>query len=459
MNHAFYSLLPPTFKNIAVSVYGFSLYRRRYANKYFKKNIREITNRQHWDSLRLAEYQDKCVKKIIHIAANHVPYYRNLFQDLKLTANDINNRNDLVLKVPILEKSTIKKNPEQFVDERLNVRKLNKVFTSGTTGSPLCIYRDNEAEGMAYAFYEARWRLPYGITKDSSWAMLGGKLVISQAQEKPPFWVWNLGLKQLYMSAYHLSLKFAESYLNELSKRKVDYIHGYASALYSLAEFAEKIGYLNIKFKVAISNAEPLLNYQREKIEKVFNCHVVDTYGCAEWCVQLSECQERKLHISPDVGILEIVDSNGLPVEDGSIGQVVCTGFVNYAQPLIRYKIGDSAIMGEKKCRCGLAFPLIESIEGRNDDLIRLKDGRVVGRLDPIFKGSLPIFEAQIIQEKMECFTINVVPTEGWNIDSANKLKKSFMEYVGFVEVRIKIVDHILRTKTGKFRAVISNLK
>ncbi|MFQ5455966.1 MAG: hypothetical protein ACE5EA_07170, partial [Nitrospirota bacterium] len=81
-------------------------------------------------------------------------------------------------------------------------------------------------------------------------------------------------------------------------------------------------GFHDLKFKAAISNAEPLYDYQRELIGKMLNCQVVDTYGCTEWCFQAFECSEGRLHISPDVGIFEVVDSKGKPVPEGEIGEV-----------------------------------------------------------------------------------------------------------------------------------------
>ncbi len=457
MKKNIYYSSPPVIKNIIASCYGRKLYKRRYLNKYFIEELPEIIKRQSWATVTYEKYQDQCIRDLIHIAANHVPYYRELFQSLKLKPEDVRSRKDLSA-LPILDKSEIKSNPERFVDERCNLRTLNKVYTSGTTGSPLCVYRDKKTDGLAYAYTEARWRLPYGVSKDSSWAMIGGKLVVAQEQSRPPFWVWNSGLNQLYMSSYHLSHDYAEFYLDELRKRRLDYIFGYASSLYSLALFAENLGVNDLKFSVAISNAEPLMTYQHELVSKMFNCRVVDTYGCTEWCIQAGECSERKLHISPDVGYIELTDSNGKPVPEGEIGEIICTGFINLAQPLIRYKIGDSAKISDKHCKCGSEFLILESVEGRNDDLIILKDGRRIGRLDPVFKGEFSISEAQIIQDNLDNFTIKVVPGKKWNNDIEYLLIKSFCNYIGKVNVKIDIVKSIQRTKAGKFKAVINNM-
>jgi len=451
-----YNRVPYSIKNILASTYGRRLYRRRYANKYYLDAIDKIIERETWDLEQLSKYQDACLSSLLSVAFRHVPFYRNLLKGGKIGPEEIKGRKDLTVVLPVLDKSFVRQAPEDFIDERLDPRKLNRVYTSGTTGTPLCIYRDERADGLAYAFYEARWRLPYGISKDSRWAMLGGKLIIPQTQRKPPFWVWNAGLNQLYMSSYHLAPEFVESYLEEIKRRRLEYIHGYASSLYTLALFAEKLGIDDIKFKVAISNAEPLYPYQRKKISSSFNCRVVDTYGCTEWCFQGSECSGNRLHLSPDVGFFEVLDASNNPVPEGEIGELVCTGFVNYAQPLIRYKTGDSVRVSYKKCGCGSSFPVLESVEGRCDDLIILEDGRRVGRLDPVFKQEMPIIEAQIIQNDINVFVIKVVPDNAWKSNDEKALRQSFCEFVGNVNVQIEVVKSIPRTKSGKFKAVIS---
>ena len=64
-----------------------------------------------------------------------------------------------------------------------------------------------------------------------------------------------------------------------------------------------------------------------------------------EACGLITECEHGSLHISPDAGLLELLDANMQPVAAGVEGTVYCTGFLNYDQPLIRYNIGDTIIL------------------------------------------------------------------------------------------------------------------
>jgi phenylacetate-CoA ligase len=131
---------------------------------------------------------------------------------------------------------------------------------------------------------------------------LGGQLVTPFRQERPPFWVWNAGIRQLYMSSYHLAPQNAPAYCEAMNKYNVQYLIGYASSLHSLAMVVLEKGIKVSNLKVAISNAEPLFEHQRSVIEMAFGCPVRDTYGMAEIVAAASECSKGKMHLWPDVG-------------------------------------------------------------------------------------------------------------------------------------------------------------
>src|SRR5204863_3503874 len=127
--------------------------------------------------------------------------------------------------------------------------------------------------------------------------------------------------------------------------------------------------------------AEPLYEYQREAISRAFGCPVRETYGMAEIAAAAGECEHGSLHQWRDTGIIEATDGDGP-------SDFICTGLINADMPLIRYTVGDSGKLSAKKCPCGRNLPAIETIEGRTDDLLYTVDGRRIGRMDPVFKGS-----------------------------------------------------------------------
>jgi len=173
----------------------------------------------------------------------------------------------------------------------------------------------------------------------------------------------------------------------------------------------------------------------------------------------VSECEHGSLHISPDLGIIEILDAKGNPVKPGEVGEVVCTGLVNFDQPLIRYRIGDLMRLGTGPCSCGRNMPIIEEIVGRVEDTVVGKDGREMVRFHGIFIDLLNLIEAQIIQWEVTRFEIKVVTNGKWTEEEASIIKKRMASQLGDVHVAVHVVDSIPRNRNGKFQAVISHVK
>ena len=291
---------------------------------------------------------------------------------------------------------------------------------------------------------------------------MGGQLVTPVERRRPPFWVWNHGMHQLYMSSYHIRPASVGEYVEAMRRYRVRYLFGYPSAMHALAcEILER----NIeapRLEVAISNAEPLLGYQRNAIAAAFQCPVRDTYGQAEIVCGASECPQGSMHLWPEVGVTEWVhDEADEPVSKGRAGRMICTALLSSHMPLIRYSMGDRSILSieDRPCGCGRSLPRIRSFEGRTADLMLTPDGSPVGVLDTIFDVDMPIREAQIIQESLHSIRVRVVPGRGFGDRHRHSLARGVRMRMGpNVEVPIETVESIPRTKAGKFRVQVSML-
>lgn len=82
-----------------------------------------------------------------------------------------------------------------------------------------------------------------------------------------------------------------------------------------------------------------------------------------------------------DLTLLEVVDRAGRHVPPGTPGtRVLVTNMINRTQPLIRMEMSDLVTLSPARCPCGRHYPLISSIDGRADDILRLpgRDGATV---------------------------------------------------------------------------------
>jgi len=416
----------------------------------------EALERDRWPEDRLRSYQNERLALVLRRAATRVPYYRAQWELRRRQGDE--SAVDLLQNWPVLEKDSVRQQPEAFVADDCNPRQMVREHTSGTTGKPLSLWWSRETVQTWYALAEARWRSWYGVSRADRWAILGGQLVTPVTARRPPFWVWNAPLRQLYMSSYHLSPELTSTYLDALVAYRIHYLFGYTSSLYTLAREALRLGRTDIRLAVVITNAEPLLDHQRRTISAAFGCPVRETYGMAEIVAALSECEHGQLHLWPEAGVVEILHA-GHEAGPGQCGDLVATGLLNADMPLIRYRTGDRATRADSSpCACGRTLPRLAGIEGRIDDLVTTRDGRRIGRLDPVFKEDLPVNEAQIIQERLDHFRILCVPGPGFGPEVARVLTERLQDRVGDVAVTVECVTEIARSANGKFRAVVCNL-
>lgn len=455
-----YHKLPYPLKSLAASLHGYRLRSQRYG-KDAEHLIEEALDRERWSWKEWQSWQQALLGEMLDLAAKHVPYYRAYWDERRRQGD----RASWVYleNWPVLKKDPLRRFPKAFVAEGADFRSLIEEHTSGTTGTPLTLWRNLETERQWYALYEARVRRWNGFSYHDRWAILGAQPVIAVTQRHPPFWVWNGGLNQLYLSAIHVGEAFISAYVEALWKYRVRYILGYPFALALLVRLAEKAGLVLPRLEAVITNSEILLPEVRRTLSHSFKCRVVDTYGMSETVAAASECQFGRMHIWPDAGIVEILrDEEDRSVGELEPGRLILTGLLNPVMPLIRYEIGDRGRWSPDptECECGRQMPTLAEITGRMDDILLSPDGRRIDAvIAVVFKADLPIREAQVIQKAIDLLEIRVVPEDGFSEKDAEILVRRIKKIAGeSMNVDIVKVDAIPRGPNGKFRFIVSLL-
>ena len=213
------------------------------------------------------------------------------------------------------------------------------------------------------------------------------------------------------------------------------------------------------QLKAVLTSSEKLTNEMREVFKEVYGCKTFDSWSGVEACALITECEHGSLHISPDAGLIEVLDENMQPVNYGEAGEIYCTGFINYDQPLIRYAIGDSIILSDETCACGRAMPVVQEILGRNEDVIIGKDGREMVRFHSMFNGLHSVKQAQVIQESIDDLVIKIVADEKLDKKEEQLMRERIISQLGDINIYFDCVDAIPLNKNGKFQAVISKVK
>jgi phenylacetate-CoA ligase len=390
-------------------------------------------------------------------AAWNSPYYRRIFLESGISIGMP--PLEVLARVPLLSKETLRTHAKELLTKNPPPRGTIVQKSSGTTGTPTEIYYTQEFHALELAVPESRNLNWAGVTYRDRRVMFGVRKVCRFDQDRPPFWRFSPVENMAYMSIYHLSSTFLPSYMEFLRAYRPSVIMGYPSALYTVARYALDHHDLPAPAKAVFTTSEVVLDHARIVIETAWQCRLYDRYGAVEACLFASQCEYGCYHISPEVGIIEIVDHRGKPVPPGVIGEVTCTGLQNVLQPLIRYKIGDVARWAiEQYCSCGRHMPILEAIEGRYEDICCTFDGREMLRFDTVFKGIEHITEAQVVQEKLDLFSVYLVPARGFDRYDIEKIQSNMRLHVGNVHTNVKPVDAIPRSPSGKFRAVVCNL-
>jgi phenylacetate-CoA ligase len=285
--------------------------------------------------------------------------------------------------------------------------------------------------------------------------------VVPLHQEGPPYWRWNLPLRQAVLGMQQLTPRTARDVADFLDRRGFELWTGYPSVVHAFALSALERGVeLQRPPRVIALGAEPVGELQRRDLEQLTGATVTDQYGLSEGCGNLSQCPAGRYHEDFEFGLVECVDPE--PLDGGRTrGHIVCTGFACPEAPLIRYDTGDVGVWfdAEDRCPCGRQSRTLESIEGRLEDYVLTPEGRRIMRFDYVFKEAAAVKEAQVVQDRAGAVTLRIVPRDGFGPEDERFLRGEVAHWISeSLQVELELVDAIAREPNGKFRAVVSRL-
>lgn len=446
-----YWRFPVFLQEKVLSIYAKHLDRIYYGHEYqtWKQWLADFKNLPFPE---IASWQNDRVRHILQSIRSKVPFYRESYKNLN--TNIVQSKDDLYL-LPLLEKQSIRQNEMNFLANGLTPKSLWLEKTSGTTGTALRIYWPMSMVAQWWAITELMVRHVAGVSQEIPRAMMGGRPIVKGDTCKPPYWRYNKNWKQLYLSSYHISKKSSQAYIDALRKYESQWMTGYGSTIAALAENALERGLEPYPLKAVIVSGDTLLPGMRRSIETFFQCRCFDHYGQCEGVAMAMECPSGRKHVIPVIGIIEILREDGSYCRPGEIGEVVATGLLNDAMPLIRYRIGDYAAWAEDQhCSCGNPNPIITDLMGRVDDYLITADGRKVGRL-AAFRRSPSIHSAQLVQDKPGHAFLLVRPGSNYKSADAEAVRADIMERVGKFAIDIIEVQEIPKTPQGKAILVV----
>jgi phenylacetate-CoA ligase len=442
---------------VALQEVGLDLYARRLDRLYYGPGYQawcgEFRQRREWPLAKIEAWQHQRLTELVELAATKVPYYRTRWRGVDWPS--VRSAESLAA-LPRLDKQEVRQNEDAFLVEGSDPKALWVETTSGTTGTSLRVYWPTSMLPRWWALVEVAVRHPAGVGQHVPRAMIGGRAIVRGSTARPPYWRFNRFWRQLYLSAYHISKTTAAGYIAAIREYRVEWLTGYGSAIAALAQQALESGVPPLPLRAVIVSGDTVTLAMRRSIEQFFRCPCFDHYGQSEGVGMAMECSHGRMHVIPDVGIVEITRDDGTACAPGEVGEIVATTLMNDAMPLIRYRMGDYAAWAStQQCRCGDPNPIIQNLEGRLDDYLVTADGRRIGKVFMATTPSARIHSAQIVQDRPGHAYLLVRPSHGYRASDAVAFRGDILGRIGSFDFDIVEVAEIPRTPQGKTTLVV----
>jgi len=418
---------------------------------------RALEKSQWWSTDELERFRIGRLRDFLLDVATHVPYYRDLFAEIRFDPRSVESLSDLA-RIPLLDKPRIRANLEYLRSDDAGT--LQRYNTGGSSGEPLIFYmgKDRISHDVAAKWRATRW---WGVDIGDVEVVVWGSPIELGAQDRLRE-IRDRLLRTRLLPAFEMSAAKLDAFVAEIRAMRPRMVFGYPSALAHIARHAEIRGQRldDLGIKVAFVTSERLYDDQRAQIARAFGCAVANGYGGRDAGFIAHECPEGGMHISAEDIVVEIVDPAGEVVPTGESGEIVVTHLATREFPFIRYRTGDVGVLRGRPCPCRRGLPMLDKIEGRSTDFVVAADGTVMHGLALIYiLRDLPeIASFKIIQESREHVRVQIVSASPLTPAIESCIRDGFRARLGKdVDVRIEPVHEIPPERSGKFRYVISH--
>lgn len=318
----------------------------------------------------MREQQFSALQELIGRVAENSPFYQEKFKKSGILAADIVTPEDFS-RIPFTTKDELRQAyplgllavPEEQV-VRIH-------SSSGTTGIPVII--------------------PYTARDVADWALMmkrcfefAGVTPLDRVQITPGYGLWTAGIgfqagaESLGALVIPNGPGNTEKQLQMMVDLKSTVLTATSSYALLLAEEVNKRGLKEqICLRTGIFGSERWSEKMRVRIATELGIDVYDIYGLTEIYgpgISIDCSLHTGLHYWNDYLYFEVVDpETGENLPDGEYGELVISSLVKEAAPLIRFRTRDITRLLPEACPCGSPYPLHDLIQGRSDDMFKVK--------------------------------------------------------------------------------------
>jgi len=383
------------------------------------------------------------LNRVIQYAADNVPYYNTLYRGIDLACES---------KLPIVWKSDILGREDELISRKFTKESLELDFTTGTSGTPLHVYRSRQDTiiGSIPLWRARRW---YGVNCISKQCHF--YYGFRCEDNTLTFQRIKMSGNVLKFSVTDLSSEAMYEYYIQMMHFGPIWFQSIPSAFTKFSIWMLNNGLIGPDtLKLIELNGELVLPSQRAIIQAAFpaSC-IANLYGTVEVWAIAYECPNGHLHILEDSVYPTVHDTEGRRMQDGVLGGLVITTLLFEAMPFIRYWVGDRVSIEQLKEDCPYGKSIIGIHSGRTEEYAKTLQGNEIHSV--FFIGvteaaniTFPnaIRQYQVVQKADHSLIISIVPGPGWSNSTQNylmaELRKQFPdEQITIVETRDTGVD------------------
>jgi len=418
-----------------------------------------------WDRLRNEELhakQKSLLEQLVIHAFRKVPYYREKLQQAEI----INGQGDPQLhnfgRLPPVTKETLRSRNSDFAASDWKERRGRENTSGGSTGEPVRFIQD-EAHRI-WCVYANKLYFNHMLGKEMGEPEInlwGSERDIQRGSIGVKQKLVNLAYNRYFLNAFRMTDADKRRYLEIISQRRPKTIWAYVESMDELARYAEANGIEVRPPQFIITTAGTLYAPIRNRIERVFGAPVYNQYGSREVGPIACQCTEKNgLHLFPWTHLVEILDERGEVCPPGTEGDIVVTNLVNYAMPLIRYRIGDRGVMGSQLCSCGRTTPVLEKVAGRVIEHLIASDGAEIhGQyIIHLFYNKPWIKRFQVHQRAGGEIVNRIVPVRSPSSEALEEIRRAEKQVLGSCEITFELTDDIPPSPSGKFLYIYSEM-
>ena len=417
------------------------------------KELSALNKQQWWSEDKLRDLQWTRLQDLLKYAADKSPYYRRLFQDYGLEPDNLSSWEGFQ-QIPVTTKQELRNQTDDFISDDYDKNTLVTAKTGGSTGVSLNLFFDEQCQERRNAaqMWADRWAgwLP-GEKKAAIW---GNPPVARGLKQRLRLQLMD---RTIYLDTMNLNDRSMGAFVENWRQEKPKAIFGHAHSIYLFARYVLEKGHTDLRPKNIVATSMMLLDHERDIIEQAFGCKVTNRYGCEEVGLIACECeQHRGMHLNLPHLVVEFLDANNQPVKPGEPGKIVVTDLNNFAMPLIRYRVEDVGVYSTRYCECGRQLPILEKLEGRVADFLKLPDGGQVAGISLVERTltKVPgIEQMQLVQNSLDEVLINRVKGQEYSDQTDTLLLRAMREvFDETVSLVIQDVSKIPQEPSGKYR-------